>query len=216
MLASDLVTSSLRLIGAIASGETPSSDESADGFTALQQLLAGWSANELVVFATRTAAITLANATQSYAIPGARPQKILSADVVTGGLTFPVKVVGPDEWAATVDRNAISNLTKKCYCDYAFPTPAVLVTPIPAAAGTLNLYCMVDLLVLTTQGDTFSMPEPYARAVRYNLACDLAAEYGRPVPPDIAAIAATAKAEITKLSASDRAGESTLALPPVQ
>jgi len=205
----------LRLIGVLASGETPSTDEAADALVALQQLLDDWSTEELLVHATRTAAVTLANTVQSYAIPGARPVKILSADVVTNALTFPVKVVGPDAWAQIVDRNHLSALTEACYCDYAYPTAAVLVSPIPNAAATLNLYCMVDLATVALAGDTFALPEGYARAVRFNLAVDLAGEFARPVDPAVLAVARETKAGLKTLIASNRAGKSALAVPPV-
>ncbi|GAC1403862.1 MAG: hypothetical protein NVSMB64_06240 [Candidatus Velthaea sp.] len=215
MLGSDLVNSSLRLIGAIASGETPNSDEAADGFNALTQLLDSWSADELLVHATRTSVINLSNGVSSYAVTGGRTVKILSADVITGGNTFPVAVVGPDGWAAVPDRNAASSQPRAVYCDYAFPTPAVLVAPIPNLAMTLNLYCLFDLATLANSGVTFAMPEAYYKALRYNLAIDLAPEYGIAPSAAVIAIAAQTKGALEKLMASNRAGKSELAIPPV-
>ena len=215
MIASDLVTSSLLLLGVIAGNEVPSAEESTNGLTALQQLLDDWSADELIVFATRTAAITIGVGTNSYPIPGARPVKILSADTVVGLLTQPVQVVGPDAWAAIDDRSATSAKAKYVYCDYGYPTPTVYVSPTPAAFGTLNLYCMVDLATVASGGSTFAMPEAYARGIRFNLALDLAGEYGRTAAPEIVKGAADSKATLMKLVASNRAGKSELALPPV-
>jgi hypothetical protein len=218
MIASDLVQSSMRLIGALASGETPSTDEAADGLLVLQQLLDSWSADEMLVFATAKLVLTTVNGTASYT-PGSRPLKILSADVVTGGNTHPVAVVGPDGWAQVPDRNASSSLPRAVYCDYAYPTALVYVAPIPNIVMSINLYATVDLATLANGAATFTMPEGYARAVRYNLAMDLAPEYGRMTAPEmanVAAIAAQTKDAIRKLVASNRAGKSALAIPPVE
>lgn len=220
-LASDLVTSSLRLLKAIASGETPSTDEALDGFNALIQLLANWSANELTVFATQTLVLSTANGTASYTTaavtPSTRPVKILSADISTGGMTFPVEVVGPAQWAATPDKLDSSPRPRFLYCDYAYPTPAFQVAPKPNGIFNINLYCITDLATLASQGTTFDMPEGYLKAIRYNLACDLAPEYGTP-PAHLASIqkiAAESKALLIEMNASNRAGKSELALPPV-
>jgi hypothetical protein len=43
---------------------------------------------------------------------------------------------------------------------------------------------------------TVSFPPGYAEALRFNLAVRLAPEYGRPTPPEVAAIARTSKAKI--------------------
>jgi hypothetical protein len=213
MIGSDLVLGALRLIGAVASGETPSSDEAADGFTALQQLLSEWSGDELAMFSTRTAAVTLAIGTASYSIPGARPVKVLSADVTVGGSNFPVKIVGPDKWANTPDKSDTSTHPRMAYCDYAYPTAGLQVAPIPSAVGALNLYCSVDLATLANQAATFDMPEAYTNAIRFALALKVAPEYGRAISPELAADADKSYAAIQKLNASNRAGASALELP---
>lgn len=213
-LASDLVNSALRLLGVIASGETPNTDEAADGFTALQQLLANWSANELTLFGTQTITIPTSNGVASYT-PGTRPVKVLNADVLTGGMTFPVAVVGPDAWATTPDKQDTSPRPRFLYCDYAYPTAAVQLAPIPNGVFSVRMYCTADLATLASQGTTFDMPEGYAKAIRFNLAVDLAPEYGRPVTPELQANAAATKAMLIELNASNRAGKSELTVPPV-
>jgi len=213
-LASDLVNGALRLIGAVASGETPSTDEAADGFTALTQLYDAWSADELADFATRTAAIALVASTSSYAIPGARPIKILSADMSIAGMQFPVNVVGPDKWASLPDRLNSGPRVQYAYCDYAYPTPAVLVAPVPTATATLNLYCSVDLPVPATAATAIALPELYTDALRFALAVKLAPEYGRTLDPAVIARAGESLDAIRKLNASNRAGKSVLEIPP--
>jgi hypothetical protein len=65
--------------------------------------------------------------------------------------------------------------------------------PICSAANTLVLYTWVQLvngLTLTTE---LAYPPGYERMLRYNLARDLAPEFGRAVPDDILRIAKSSK-----------------------
>jgi hypothetical protein len=210
-----LINSALGLIGVLASGETPNSDETADALLALQQLMASFSANELADFATRTETIATAASTQSYAFAGARPKKILSADYLVAGINTPVQVLGPEGWAARPGKALTAPQVEAIYCDYAYPTVAVLVAPIPTAIGSLRLYCTVDFQTMATVGTSFDMPEGYERMVKYNLAVDLCPIFNRPCPPEVAAIAASSKASLIEMVASNKAGKSKLEVPPV-
>jgi hypothetical protein len=215
MTAAQFVNQSLSLIGVLASGETPNSDEAAAGLVVFNQLLALWSAKELTVVATRTEAISLAEDDITYAFAGARPIKILAADVVVGGMTFPVKIMGADGWAAYDDRSSKAARVRAVFCDYAFPTVSVLVAPIPAGSATLNLYCTTLLSAALSSGDSFAVPPGYEMAIRFNLAVALCPEFGRPCPPEVASLAKQYLADIEQLNASNRAGLSALEIPPV-
>jgi hypothetical protein len=213
--AQTIVNNALTLIEAISPTEGPTTTESADGLAALIALLASWSADELLVYATRTAAVALTNGTVSYAIPGARPVKILSADctVAASGMNFPLEVLGPDAWARVNGKTSSSVYTQAVYCDYAYPTPALLVAPKPTGGATVDLFCMVDLATVAALTDTFDLPEGYTKAIEFNLAVDLAPQFGRSVSAELAMNATTTKEQMRRLMASNRAGHSELGLP---
>lgn len=212
MVASDLVTAALRLIGAVASGETPSTSEAADGLDSLKELLDSWSGEELLVFGTTIQSVTLAASTASYTL-STRPVKILSADLTVGGMNFGLEVVGPEAWANRDDKTDVSLHTKVVFCDYAYSSATLYVAPVPAGAATVKLYQTTDLATLAAGTTTFAMPEAYARAVRYNLAVDLAPEYGRAVDGAVLKIAQDTKNALMKAHASDAVGKSELELP---
>lgn len=217
MTALTIISASMRLIGALGSGQTPSTEETTDGLEALQNLLADWSSDELLMFATRTASVTMVLGQASYAIPGARPVKILSADLVYASVNTPVEVCGADRWAAIPDKDLTGPQSKYVYCDYAYPTPAILVASVPSATAVMRLYCTVDLATVAASGSTFDMPEGYARAVIFNLAVDRYGEFPRAggLNPTVAKGAIESKAELRKMLAANRAGKSELELPPM-
>lgn len=213
--AGDLLLEAARTAMIIGAGQTPTDDETADMLRVLVELVDSWSGEEIAMFSIRTASITLASGTASYTISGARPEKILSADVVVSGINLPVEVLGPDGWAALPDKSASSSFTKAIFFDYALSSGAVLVAPVPAATATLRLYCTTALTAIADGTTVIAMPEGFLRALRYNLAVDLCSEFGRAVDPNVGRIAAESKAAIKTLNASNRAGKSTLAVPPV-
>lgn len=205
MTAADIVIEALRALEVLGAGATPSTDEAADGLKVLQRLLANWTAEELTIFATNTQAVSLTTSTVSYTL-STRPTKILSADVLTGSLIFPVEVCGPVRWAELDGKNDTSARTKALYCDYAYTSASIQVAPKPAGSATLNLYCLTDLSTLASGAATFSMPSGYERAVVFNLAVDLSTQFGREVPATVAAIATQSKQALQALNTSNREG----------
>ncbi len=218
MLGSDIITAAMRLLGALPSGQSPSTEEMADGLFTLQNLLDAWSDDELSLFATRTQSFPMLAGTATYAVPGARPAKILSADVIVAGvIQSALEVVGPERWAQIPNKVSQDPQPSFIYCDYAFPTPNVSLAQTPSLAGTVNLYVTVDLAAIAASGSTFAMPQGYTRAVTYNLAVELYPEFPRAggLDPMVVKIAADSLADLKKTAASNKAGKSTLTLPPV-
>ena len=204
MTAAQLVRSALRLIEVIGSGGEESAEEAADGLAVLQALLASWSAEELTVFASNTQSVSMTADDAEYTL-ATRPQKVLSADVLSAAITFPVEVCGPKRWAEIGDKNSKSLVTKAVFCDYGFPDAVIKVAPIPLGSATLRLYCTTDLATLASGAATFSMPPGYERAVRFNLAVDLCAEWGKKLDPTVATIATQSKQALQALNASNAA-----------
>ena len=67
MTGRDLVSASLRLIGVVASGETPASSEATDGLSALNLLISSWSTDGLLIYAiTAETPLTLTAGDGSY------------------------------------------------------------------------------------------------------------------------------------------------------
>ena len=100
----DLITSSMRLIGAIASGETPTADEANDALATLNDMLSSWALRNLLAYQKVNSALNLVGGIQSYTIGtgGAfnvdRPISINGAFVTSSGVDFPLRVLTTEEW----------------------------------------------------------------------------------------------------------------------
>jgi hypothetical protein len=206
----EIINGALRSLGVIASGESPATEESADALTALNDMIASWSAIGLPIYFVSKDTVALTGAA-SYTLP-TRPTRIKSAAVLaTNGTNMSVPVVAAEDWAGVPDKTRTGIFAEALYCDFAYPTPSVYLTPKPTT-GTLELYCYHPLPSTNALTDTVTLPPGYQRALRFNLAVDLAGEYGRTASPELLSAAGESKAAITGLNALVL-GEQTPAAP---
>jgi hypothetical protein len=195
----DLLKAAGRKIGVIASGQGFSTEEQADAFTCLNQLVDSWSAAGVPIYQITKTTVTL-NGAASYALPD-RPTKIQAAAVLTAaGLNKAPEIVTAAGWAGIPDKTRTGLLAEALYCDYNFPTANVFLSPKPGA-GTLELYSYFPIDQFGAVGDTVTLPPGYERSLIAALAVDLAAEFGRDVPPSLLQTANEAMGAIAKLNA---------------
>ncbi len=203
---SDLIKGSLRLLGAIAQGETPSSNASADALSALNDMLESWSNDGFLIYHQVIESLTLTASTASYTIGSSgafnttRPVRIANALVKQSGSNdeIPIRIYNEDEWAQISDKTLTSILPHGIYYDPNFALGLIYVWPVPSATASLILYSDKPLSNFSLIADTVSLPPGYKEAMRYNLAVRLAPEYGRPISQDIAMIASESKAAIMR------------------
>lgn len=212
MTAQELIDGALRAIGVIASGESPNPEESADSLVTLNDLLASWSALGLPIYEITRDATPLTGA-ETYVLT-TRPVRIKSASVVAAnGVAQPVEIISAERWAAIADRTRTGVYAEVLFCDFGLALCTVRLSPRPAT-GQLELWVYRALASLGALSTSFNLPPGYLRALRLNLAVELASEFGRQVPDSLIANANEAKTAITNLN-SFVLGEQTAAAAPV-
>lgn len=219
----DLITSALRKIGVLAAGETPNSDENTDALASLNNLLESWSAQEAMVYNIVNFQHALTANTQSYTIGTGgtfntpRPLKIERAGIIgSDTLRHDMNIVGAKAWAAIEEKSLTGILPKVLYNDNAFPLATLNVWPKPSGTPTLDLYIWQQLTAFATVGDTINLPPPYFRALAFQLAIDLAPEYGaqaQGAAAGLAELAASSKADVIALNRSNAAGREPSEMP---
>lgn len=202
ILVSDLINSSFRLIGAIASAETLETNEQNDAFTTLNQLIASWNTEGLSIAGRQkqTVAITTTN---SYSLP-TRPPKIEAASVSVAGIDCPLELVDAAGWEAIDEKGVTAIKIRKLFCDYGYPTATVYLWPTPKQAGTLELWTFQTIAPFTSLSQSIDLPPGYEAALRYNLAVALLPEYPREATdPTLPAQAQNYKQSIVALNAAN-------------
>lgn len=207
MTGGDLIASSLRLIGVLASGETPSGPESADALLILQQMIDEWQTERLNIFTINILEFPLVQGQQTYTLGvggnfnTTRPAFIQRMSVVwlanpAQPLELPLEMLTDASWQAVPVKIINSTLPVYVYDDGAYPLRNLNFWPIPTVVDNVRIYGWQPLLTFPDLTTDIQFPPGYAKAIRYNLAVDLAPEFGRQVPPEVSVMAGLSKAHI--------------------
>jgi|SRR5579872_98672 len=207
MTGNDLIASALRLIGALASGETAGASESADAQVILNQMLDAWGAEHLMVFTLNRLTFSLLSGKQTYTLGvggdfnTARPPRIDYVSIVNLAnpalpLELPIKMYTDTEWQGVPVKLTSGSLPFGVYDDGGFPLRSLSYFPIPnigvntIIGGWAQLTQFADLTVDVT------FPPGYAEAIKYNFSVRLAAEWPGNVSELTLQLASESKARI--------------------
>ena len=222
MIVSDLIKSSLRKLGVLSSGETPTTDTYAALLEALQIMLRSWAQKRILVFASTKESFSLVSTQSLYTwgsggnITTARPHKILGAFVRdSGGTDHPVGIISEGQY-----RNISSKATKgrpeNLFYHPLYPLGAIYLYPTPQDAETMwveSLKPFTETSSFGTVADTISFPENYQEPLVYNLALRVAPEYGVQMSAEAVKIATDSLDALIVLNASNQVEPISLSLP---
>ena len=200
---SDLIHSSMRLIGAIAAGETLETSELNDAFVSLNQMISIWNTEGASLVGRQRMTVAVSGTNGPYAL-AQRPVKIESASVACGGIDSQLQIVDSAGWETTPEKQAQTVYVQKLFCDYAYPNASVWIAPVPRLAGTLEMWAYILISAFSDVSQTIDLPPGYEQAIRYNFAVALLPEYPRAAAdPSLPAQAQAYKASIMQLNASN-------------
>lgn len=207
MTGRELITGSLRLLGVVASGEALDASQATDGLSSLNDLLDSWSNDDLMIPAVTREVFPLVAGTQTYTIGASgafntsRPMAYENAYLQVAGtspaLELPVAIVTEAEWARIPQKSMQSSYPTELYAEDTYPLDTLNLWPVPSQVNNLVLYTSKPLGNVTLDS-VIALPKGYARAIRYNLALELAPEYGKQPPEIVASIAIQALSEIKR------------------
>jgi hypothetical protein len=200
----DLIKRAYRLIAVYSIGETPTSSEAVDGLTALNAMLSDWANEGLMTYATTTDAIPIVANTNTYTIGATggfvsdRPQEVLSSSYIQySGVSYPLGLLTQEQYN-DIQVKAISGIPTSMLYIGTFPNATITLYPTPSDTMTLNLVSKKLLNVFANLTDVVALPPGYENAVVFNLAVYLSAEFGMPLPQQVAMQAAGSKRTIKR------------------
>jgi len=180
----DIINGALRLIDELGEGQTASNETIADGLTAMTQMMDSWGASGDLVFTETREAFNLVSGQASYTwgtggtFNSTRPYVIKSAFIVQGGITYPVASQDWDQYAL-VDNKTQPGLPAYFYNDGNYPLSNIVLWYVPDQNYSLNIYSWKPLGTYSNVNDTLVAPPGWERALRFNLACEFAPEFGK-------------------------------------
>ena len=201
MVTSDLIRATLRLIGAISSSETPAADESTDALEALNMMLGSWGASRFLSASTGKVTKAMTGAA-SYTIGTGgdinttRPTALYVVTYTYGGIDYNVKVIDYADYQKIGLKTVSGTIPDFVALKPDNPLSTIYLYPIPTT-GTLTLENIRPATDLTLV-DELPYPPEWIRALKFNLAVEIAPEYGLTVAPELAVLAQESKAIVMR------------------
>ena len=210
--AGDQINAALRLIGMLAEGETPSANTSNDALNALNQMIDSWNTERLSVFNTQdqTYSWTPGLKTQTLGptgdFVGNRPILIDDATYFrdpSSGISFGIKLINQQQYDGIAVKTVTSTYPQVMWVNMEYPNITMTIYPVPTKVLEWHFISVEELDKPATLATNLTFPPGYLRAFKYNLACEIATEFGIEPPANVARIAMTSKRNLKRINNPD-------------
>lgn len=207
--AGDQINRALRLLGVLAEGETASSETANDALVALNQMLDSWSTERLSVYATQDQVITWPANTRTRTIGptgdlvARRPIAVDPATyfLVPGtNVSYGIKLINQEQYDSIGVKTITSMLPQLMFVNEGMPNIEVSLYPVPNRDLEFHFISVEELAQPATLDTVLAFPPGYMRAFAYNLAVELAAEFGTEPAPSVVKIAMSAKRALKRVN----------------
>ena len=207
--ASDIINGSLRLLGMLAEGETPSAATGADALVAMQQMIDSWNTERLSIFTTQDQVFTWPAGQISQSLGptgdfiGDRPIQLDDATYFidpTSGISYGIKIINQQQYDGIAVKTVTSSYPQVLWVNTNYPNIDMYIYPVPTRALEWHFVSVNPLTQPAALGTSLAFPPGYLRAFRYNLACELAPEFGVEPSPQVQRIAMSSKRNLKRIN----------------
>jgi len=208
-----LIVSALRQIGVVDQFGDPTANELSDAFDRLNEMIDGWSVQALTFRVVQREVFTLVSGQQVYTVGltgnfnVARPTTISNVTLNLTSTTPETETwltpLTEDAYQAVSQKDLENSLPTSYYLEPTIPFYNVWIWPIPdASANELVIYYPEILSQFATLTGSVQLAPSYMRALRTNLAVELAPEFGRQVPDALLLQAGESLGQLKRSNAS--------------
>ena len=210
--AGDLINGSLRLLGVLAEGETPSAETAQDALKALNEMLASWNTERLAVFSTQDQVVTWPAMTRSRTfgptgdIVANRPIAIDDSTYfrdASTGISYGLKLINQQQYNGIAVKTVTSTYPQVLWVNMTYPDIEMYVYPVPTKVLEFHIVSVEELSQPANLATDLAFPPGYLRCFRYNLACELAPEFGVEPSRQVQRIAMTSKRNLKRVNNPD-------------
>lgn len=210
----DIIKGSLRLIGVVAEGEEPTPEEFRDSLSAFNLMIDSWSIENLAVYSTQdqvfnwpaNTAVRTLGPTGDFV--GNRPIDLDDSTYfkdASSGISFPIKIINQLQYSNLALKSVTSTYPQCIWVNYDMPNITMTLYPVLTKELEFHFVSIFELPKVTISNLTeqLSFPPGYERAIKYNLACELAPEFGISPTREVIRIATISKRNIKRVNKSD-------------
>jgi hypothetical protein len=210
--AADQINGALRLIGMLAEGEVPSAATSQDALTALNQMIESWNTERLSVFSTidqifnwpPSTLIRTLGPTGDFV--GQRPIQLDSATFfrdASTNVSYGIKFINQEQYNNIAVKTVTSTYPQTIWYNATYPDIEIYLYPVPSRVLEFHFVSVSPLDQPATLDTALAFPPGYLRAFRYNLACELAPEFGVEPSAQVRRIAMYSKRDLKRINNPD-------------
>jgi len=210
--ANDQINGALRVLGILAEGETPSAATSQDALAALNQMIDSWNIERLSVFNTQdqtylwTPGLKTQTLGPSGDFVGNRPVMIDDSTYFrdpANNISFGIKLINQQQYDGIAVKTVTSTYPQVMWINMEYPNITMTIYPVPTKILEWHFISIEELMSVPSLSTNILMPPGYLRAFKYNLACEIATEFGIEPPPNVARIAMTSKRNLKRINNPD-------------
>lgn len=121
------------------------------------------------------------------------------------GIDYPCDIWSIDEYSSIGLKGQPGPWPRGIFFNPGFPYATISVWPVPTMGGELHMWTDNVFSTFVNMTDVVQLPQGYSRAIKLNLALELAPEYGKRVDPLLVDQARKAKASVKALNANPMA-----------
>ena len=208
--AADQIYAALRLIGQLAEGEQPSADTAQDALTAFNQLVDSWNTERLSVFSTQDQVFTWPAGALSRTLGpsgdfvGNRPILVDDATYFKyNNVSYGIKLINQQMYDGIAVKTVQSTYPQVMFVNMTYPDIEMFVYPVPNSTLEFHFISVEELTNPASLFTTLAFPPGYLRAFKYNLACEIANEFGVEPPQTVQRLAMTSKRNLKRINNPD-------------
>ena len=207
--AGDIINGSLRLLGVLAEGEPPSAETSQDALRAMDQMIDSWNTERLSVFSTQDQVFTWPAGQLSRTMGpsgdfvGNRPVLLDDATYFRDpgtGVSYGIKFINQQQYDGIAVKTVTSTFPQVIFVNMTFPDIEMYIYPRPTRDLEWHFISVEELTQPATLDTVLHFPPGYLRAFRYNLACELAPEFGVEPAPQVQRLAMASKRNLKRIN----------------
>jgi hypothetical protein len=207
--AGDIINGSLRLLGVLAEGEVPSAETSQDALRAMNQMIDSWNTERLSVFSTQDQIFTWPASQLSRTLGpsgnfvGNRPVLLDDSTYFKDpgtGVSYGIKFINQQQYDGIAVKTVTSSYPQVLWVNTNYPNIDMYIYPVPTRALEWHFVSVSPLTQPAALGTSLAFPPGYLRAFRYNLACEIAPEFGVEPSPQVQRIAMTSKRNLKRIN----------------
>ena len=206
--AGDQITRALRLLGVLAEGETASAATAKDALVAMNQMIDSWNTERLSVFCTQDQVFNwpVGQIRQTLGptgdFVGNRPIQLDDGTYfrAPSGVSYGIKIINQDQYNGIAVKTSTSTFPQVIFINNTFPNVEMYIYPRPTQLLEWHFISVQELTQPATLSTELFFPPGYMRAFAYNLAMEIAPEFGVEPSPQVQRIAMTSKRNLKRIN----------------